>query len=71
MTTPGCDLCQFWKPHGTPADAVDGECRRYAPHPSNGGEHMEHANWTLTTSDDWCGDFVLRPGADIAMIRGG
>lgn len=27
-------------------------------------------NWTVTTCDDWCGDFILREGTNIAAIRG-
>jgi len=52
MSKPRCDQCRYWME----TTHVDGECRRYAPHPLATPVH-----WVRTRSDDWCGDFLRKP----------
>ena len=69
MTDWLCATCRFWgqvRPEGPgvpgiPGVAAQGECKRYAPHPSVGSGHR-HVLWPLTAAADYCGEWMPREG---------
>ncbi len=63
-----CETCLWWEPVD---DDGKGFCRRYAPRPSAPRPSatksmLRDANWPLTYSDDWCGEW--QPEA-VAQVR--
>lgn len=54
-----CESCRF----STSADdrlPTSLECRR---HPPTGGGRRHMAEWPLTSTDAWCGEYEARPAA--------
>ncbi len=51
-----CGQCRFWFKN-------DSQCRRYAPHPSEGARSAGAAatptdtRWPRVDASDWCGEF--------------
>jgi hypothetical protein len=41
---------------GIPGSPAQGECKRYAPHPSVGSGHR-HVLWPLTAATEFCGEW--------------
>lgn len=62
-----CLTCAYWfqvrvEGPGVPGiagSAAQGECKRYAPHPSVGSGHR-HVLWPLTSAPDMCGEWEAR-----------
>jgi hypothetical protein len=62
-----CLTCAYWFQvrvegpgvPGIPGSAAQGECKRYAPHPSVGTGHR-HVLWPLTGAPDMCGEWEER-----------
>ena len=50
-----CEECTFWNPTPGPGG---GQCRRYAPKPSN--SRIDRVYWPRTIEDDVCGEWQER-----------
>lgn len=67
MTDQFCTTCRFWTltrvegpgVPGIPGTPPQGECKRYAPHPSVGSGHR-HVLWPVTAAADYCGEWTPR-----------
>jgi hypothetical protein len=67
MSNQLCLTCAYWfqvrvEGPGVPGiagSAAQGECKRYAPHPSVGSGHR-HVLWPLTSAPDMCGEWEAR-----------
>lgn len=63
-----CENCRFYAAQGE--ESTQGDCRRYAPHPSNvrvrdigeRGAPRFDAWWPVMSHDDWCGEFEAIDG---------
>jgi hypothetical protein len=63
---PACSNCRFFRYGGEPDDDTDvGDCRRYAPRPSEGGGLR--ALWPEVHLHEWCGEWE---GASRAETEG-
>lgn len=59
-----CSNCYFWA--ATPA-AGGGNCRRYAPRPSN--SRLDQTYWPRVSADAWCGEWkpeVVKTDVDVS-----
>jgi hypothetical protein len=58
-----CENCRYFAAFG--GESERGDCRRYAPHPSNvrvdnrddDGSVRFESWWPVMSHDDWCGEF--------------
>ena len=57
-----CENCRFFSPNYKQSG---GDCRRYAPKPTNVMDSDEHHRaytyWPEMSPDDWCGEFQWHP----------
>ena len=59
MAAQTCETCKWWDRY--PAQPTSGDCRRYAPRPS---EYI--ADWVEVEITDWCGEYSRKMMEDDA-----